>query len=209
MASAAPEPFSAIQSVTPSDQAPVGSSWPLASSSMSRVTFHSNSTSLGTGPDGAPPPPPPPVMTGGRMMGASVMVMVTLPIPLPSWLTERSMVSSASSSESVTAMIITLTDLAPAGSVTTYGFESSRPPSTSVKSSTGVAVPPSVSVIVWGPAKVTPSATMVTVTAAPSATSSLLAESVKAATSLSFTVTVALLTAARSGRRGGCSCCPG
>ena len=82
-----------------------------------------------------------------------------------------------------------------AGSVTAYGSESSRPPSESVKSSAGVAVPPSVSVIVWGSAKVTPSAVMVSWTVPPSATSSLLAESVNAATSLSFTVTVAELMA--------------
>ena len=91
---------------------------------MSRVTFQSKSASEGIGTGGAPPPPPPPpvvtvvVMTGGRT-GRFCDGDSDAPDTLPSWLTETSMVSSASSSESVTAMIVTLTDLPPAGSVTT------------------------------------------------------------------------------------------
>ena len=51
MASSATSPFSSSQRVVPSDQDPVAEPWSLSSSSMSRVTFHSNSTSLEVGPD--------------------------------------------------------------------------------------------------------------------------------------------------------------
>ena len=38
---------------------------------MSRVTFHSKSTSLGVGPLRPPPPPPPVMMIGGRAVTVS------------------------------------------------------------------------------------------------------------------------------------------
>ena len=48
---------------------------------MSRVTFHSKSTSLGCGPGGGPPPPPPLGMNVMSVIGplpATVTVTVTL-----------------------------------------------------------------------------------------------------------------------------------
>ena len=48
---------------------------------MSRVTVHSNSISLGVGPEGPPPPPPPNTIVGPT--GCVVTVMVTSTIARP------------------------------------------------------------------------------------------------------------------------------
>ena len=66
---------------------------------MSRVTVHSNSTSLGSGPEG-PPPPPKETPTGKKMTGdgaaPAVTVMVTSTVALPPFASWASTVTAYS-----------------------------------------------------------------------------------------------------------------
>ncbi len=72
---------------------------------MSRVTFHSKSTSLGLGPEG--PPPPPPMMIGGPT-GPAVTVMVTSTVASPPFPSSAVTVSMSMAVASVVALRIAL-----------------------------------------------------------------------------------------------------